>query len=408
MAPRKTKKATSETPGIFPVFNEGEHVKDGYRKALSIYNSLNIPEQYRTIPRILEDEDTYNMMLSIRAMGKTTDFLLWGLCLQMAYGILPVYIRQTKYNLEPKEMRTLFNVVRDRQYGYIEKITNGRYNWIDYRAGEWHYQKIDEDLNVVDICPIASCKCLSVDNAYLYKSTLNIPNGQYIIFDEILNPRGYLPDEFILFCDLLRTIIRTDTNTTTKIYMLGNLVDRNSVYFDEFQLNDIIADIKFDEHRHLNCDKTTFHLYMFPRAWEKMQSVNRHFFGWNSPKLNAITAKTGMWAMSNFPHPPKGNDFKTVCKRFIVKSGKTVGMELRKYDNFYYVVCRQYERCEIPDNAIYFIDTKNSTPTHRFKFGWTKTDKIFEQMFRIGLYTYVDNTTGTFVTNFYRDCEKIK
>lgn len=408
---KKIKKETTESSellDLFPSYTDGEMIKDNYKRALKLYHSLNIPDKYQLIPRIIAEEDTYNVLISIRAMAKTTDLLIWGLCLLRCYGVLPVYIRQTRYDIEPKTLHTLFDVVRDRQYGYIEKITGGRYNWVDYRAGEWHYQRLDEDLNVVEICPLPCMRCVSIDQNLKYKSTLNLPTSDLIIFDEFLNPRGYLQDEFISFCDLLKTIIRGEDKRSAKIYMLGNLVDRASIYFDELQLNDVLSDISYDEHRHLNCNDTTLHLYMLPRAHEQMQKLNLHYFGWNSPKLNSITAKSGMWAMSSYPRPPKGADFTILCKRFIVKNGKTIGLELRKYPDRSLIVCRSYAPYEIPDEAIYYIDSKASDPSHRFKFGWTKTDKIFETYYKLGLYTYIDNSVGTFVTSFYRDCEKVK
>ena len=68
------------------------------------------------------------------------------------------------------------------------------------------------------------------------KST-SYPEITTIVFDEFITRRYYLPDEFVLFLNVLSTIIRQRQNV--KIFMLGNTVNKYCPYFKEMGLKHI-------------------------------------------------------------------------------------------------------------------------------------------------------------------------
>ena len=68
------------------------------------------------------------------------------------------------------------------------------------------------------------------------KST-SYPNVRTILYDEFLTRNAYIPDEFVLFCNVLSTVIRQRDDV--KIFMLGNTVNKYCPYFKEMGLNNI-------------------------------------------------------------------------------------------------------------------------------------------------------------------------
>lgn len=375
-----------------------------YSKAVKLYKSLNCPENtLDVLGEVLPNERAWNLILSIRSRGKTTNMLLWAMCLNACYATQIQYIRQKDYQLTPKQSGTLFDVIV--QNHYIEKITNDRYNNIFYRGRRWYYEKRDEDGNLLERSEEPFCYSLAIDKYLDYKSVYNAPKGDIIIFDEFLNPDGYLDDEFYKLNDLLSTIIRE--RTTAHIYLLGNLVDRFSVYFDELCLNDIIADLTYGEHRQLESNGTKLHIYMMPKAeYIKRQKVNEKYFSWLNPKLNAITGTRGLWAMKMYPKPGKGK-FKLLSKAYFFKNGKYLARELRLDENtnllyvFFFVDDYGYD----PEKHILYTCNSETGYNQRIRYGlgYSKTDQAIKKLIQAHRDYYSDNTAGTLFESYIRD-----
>lgn len=375
-----------------------------YSKAVKLYKSLNCPENtLDVLGEVLPNERAWNLILSIRSRGKTTNMLLWAMCLNACYGTQIQYIRQKDYQLTPKQSGTLFDVIV--QNHYIEKITNERYNNIFYRGRRWYYEKRDDEGNLLERSEEPFCYSLAIDKYLDYKSVYNAPKGDIIIFDEFLNPDGYLDDEFYKLNDLLSTIIRE--RTTAHIYLLGNLVDRFSVYFDELCLNDIVADLTYGEHRQLESNGTKLHIYMMPKAeYIKRQKVNEKYFSWLNPKLNAITGTRGLWAMKMYPKPGKGK-FKLLSKAYFFKNGKYLARELRLDENtnllyvFFFVDDYGYD----PEKHILYTCNSETGYNQRIRYGlgYSKTDQAIKKLIQAHRDYYSDNTAGTLFESYMRD-----
>lgn len=375
-----------------------------YSKAVKLYKSLNCPENtLDVIGEVLSNEQAWNIILSIRSRGKTTNMLLWAMCLNACYGIQIQYIRQRDYQLTPKQSGTLFDVIL--QCHYIEIITKGRYNNIFYRGRKWYYQKIDEEGNPLERSEEPFCYSLAIDKHLDYKSVYNAPKGDIIIFDEFLNTDGYLEDEFYKLNDLLSTIIRE--RTTAHIYLLGNLVDRFSPYFDELCLNDIIAEMTYGDHRQLATGGTHVHIYMMPKAdYVKRQKVNEKYFSWLNPKINAITGSKGLWAMKLYPKPPKGK-YKLLSRAYFFKNGKYLARELRldETTNLLYVFFFVDDYGYDPERHILYSCNSEIGYNQmiRYGLGYTKTDQAIKKLIQVHRDYYKDNTAGTLLESYLRD-----
>lgn len=381
-----------------------------YKEAIKLYKSLHCPtDTLNIIGDILPYEKAWNMILSPRSRGKTTNLILWGMCLNAVCGTQIQYIRQRDSQLVPKLCAKLCDVINMPKYKYIEKITNGRYNNVWYYGRKWYYRLIDENGDVVEKSETPFMSCIAVDQNQNLKSVYNAPNGDFIIFDEFLTKNGYLPDEFVLLNDLLSTIIRQ--RDTASIYLVGNLIDKYSIYFDELYLTDIIQEITWGEHRNINCGGTELHLFTLPLDMTaKRQKVNKKYFGWNNQMLTSITGNKGLWQMKQYPKPPKG-EFTVIDKAYIYKNGKYCAREIRKDEtNHLYIMIYSDTYGYNPDRHILY--TLNSKVGYnkkiRFGLGFTYTDDCVKRLILAKRIFFADNSCGAFIDSYIKDISAYK
>ena len=137
--------------------------------------------------------------------------LLW-----QKYGMISGYLRQREEEVTPKELKNLMNVILAN--GYIKKITDGQYNGVRYWARHYTFVRWD-----------ASGKKEAESDPFLwvgdiqenlnYKSTLNLPTCNMVIFDEFIEG-SFLPDEFVTKRDLQKT--RRRNRSGLKWFMCAN------------------------------------------------------------------------------------------------------------------------------------------------------------------------------------------
>lgn len=373
-----------------------------YKDAIKLYRSLRLPDNVLNVEtELLPYEQAWNIILGIRGTGKTTQLLIWGMCLYIKYGIVIQYIRQRETQIAPKNLDKLCDVIISN--GYIEKLTHGQYNSCVYHWRKWYFCKRDESGKIIVKAEDAFMVCLAIELSEDYKSSYNAPKGDYIIVDEFLSQRGYIVDEFVKLNHLLSTIIRL--RDTAHIYLSGNLIDRYSPYFDELQLNDIIETIHFGERQTLNSNGTYLHIYCQPRPQDrKRETVNKKYFGWKSQELTAITGAKGLWALKLYPKPPKG-DYELLSKGYIFKNGKYLARELRRSETMLYVFC--YVDNDGYNDKIHILYTTSSdtgyNPRVRYGLGYTQTDKIIKTLILAERVYFADNTAGAMLDAYLRD-----
>ena len=292
-------------------------------------------KQYYSLKRILQENADYNIIIGERSNGKTYAVLENIIKDYVSKKITGAYIRRWKDDLIGKRAETVFNSFVET--GAILKLTNNEYDNIIYSKGKWHLAKYDNETKKMraDITPF--CYAFTLSDMEHDKST-SYPTVQNIVFDEFLTRRYYLPDEFILFMNVLSTIIRDRENV--KIFMLGNTVNKYCPYFDEMGLNNITSQAQ-----------GTIDIYSYPNNLKiaveycgenQNKKKSNKYFAFNNSRLNMITS--GKWELAIYPHlPTKLNRIKlfslfTLCL-IIKKSPVILSIKIQIF--LFFVILRQ-------------------------------------------------------------------
>jgi hypothetical protein len=340
--------------------------------------------------------------LSERARGKTTNLLLFGMLIWWHYGTGICYVRSNEQMITPKTSGDLFsNII---SHKYVEKISGGKYNTIKYNRRRWYFARVDEEGEVEKISDEAFCIMLSVDKNEYYKSSLETKND-FIIFDEFIE-RYYYPNQFVLFCDLLKTILRNRASGI--VAMSANTIDVVSPWFSELLINEKVETMQQGDNEILTTPKGTRIFVEIlgkktARAGKKQSILNSLYFGFDNPKLASITG-SDTWAMYNYPHTP--DTFNILMKNhYIEYNDKLINVEIcANEDGSTFCNCH-YATNLYDDSIVYTLDFSLDR-NYRYRFGYTIVDKFIWDCYDKNLFTYSDNTVGSLVEKYVEICKK--
>lgn len=337
----------------------------------------------------------YNMLISKRGVGKTTSVMLLGLILYKLYGVQIQYIRQTEDMTAPKYAQELMSTILS--CGYIEKLTNGRWNYAYYYAKKWVFANIDENGKIIEKTDIHFCYVLSIDKSFEYKSNYNSPHGDYICYDEFIGKR-YYPNEFIYFLDILSTIIRKRSGCL--ITMLSNAIDEYSEYFDEFEINEEIRQMKKGDCR--ICESsggTKIYVELIDHHDKNAARLNREYFGFKNPRLYAITG-SGEWNVPVCKHYDLEDEPQVLDKTHYIKMGlNLLNLELCYSEKYGHHVRAHKATRVYNDSIIYTMDLIEDKRFRRGR-GWSKYDKFIWELLRRDLWHYATNSVKNFVDKY--------
>lgn len=366
------------------------------------YKKLNCPKTVYNPCHLPFEQAKWLVTLSERARGKTTNLLLFGMCLHKLYGTGICYLRSSEHMIAPKVSKDMFsNII---SWGYVDKLTDGKYNTIIYKSRRWYYAKVDEngEVSEKDLNPF--CIMLSIDKNEDYKSVLETKND-FIIFDEFIE-RNYYALQFVMLCDLIKTIARERKSPV--ICLCANTIDINSPYFSELQIRDRIQNMEQGEHDIITTPLGTRVYFEIlgkkvAKANKKQKEINKLFYGFSNPKLASITGDS-TWAIDNYPHPPK--DFTTIeRRRYILYNDKYISLDICVTDDDKTFINCHFVTKIYDDSIIYSLDFSLDR-LHRYGTGITKKDKWIFKHYDNNLFTYADNTIGSLVEKYLMNVKK--
>lgn len=352
--------------------------------------------KFYNLSAILAKNADYNVIFGERSNGKTYATLEYGLKRFIETGEQMAYIRRWREDLRGKRAESLF--ANHTANGLIEKITNGKFNEIFYMSNKWFLSFYDAEKNkrYPDVNPFCYGFCLSEQE---HEKSSSYPNVTTIVFDEFLTRRYYLPDEFMLFMNLLSTIIRQRDNV--KVFMLGNTVNKFCPYFTEMGLKQVpvmeqgsIDIYKFGEH-----GATVAVEYCSTIVKQK---ASNKYFCFDNQNLQMITG--GKWELAVYPHLPTKYKPKDVLFVYYIKFNDVIlqGNIIQVgNDNFTYIHSKTTPIKDDDNNLIYSLEM-NGKPNYKRKLlsSATYIEQQVAKYFAIDKVFYQDNEVGEIVRNY--------
>lgn len=242
--------------------------------------------KYYDLKNILSYNCDYNLIIGERSNGKTYACLKYVLENYIKTGKQGAYIRRWREDITVKRGSSLYSPFD------VFKITKGKFKYIVYRSNSWWLANRAKDKYVYDVQPFMYSFALS--NVEHDKST-SYPDVSTIIFDEFITRQFYLKDEFILFMNVLSTIIRERKDV--KIFMLGNTVNKYCPYFNEMGLKHVVS-MKQGTIDIYKLDSLKIGVEYCKDSGKGKES--NKYFAFDNSKLEMI--KSGKWELDIYPH----------------------------------------------------------------------------------------------------------
>ena len=359
-------------------------------------------EEYYSLDRIKELKCQYNLIFGKRSNGKTYAVLYEGLKNYVEKGKQMAYLRRYREDFVGKRGQVLFNALVSS--GAVSKLTNGKWDNVKYMSSQWFLAKKDpkSDKMLADSTPF--CYGFSLGQMEHDKSTA-YPDVTTIVFDEFISRIGYIPNEFVMFMNVLSTIIRQRDDV--KIYMLGNTVNKYCPYFSEMGLGHI---------EEMEPGKIDVYGYGESKLRVAVERTKNHnvegrksdvYFAFNNPNLQMITG--GAWELDLHPHLPRDyNDENIVFKFFIVFNDQIIQCEVLDFDDCSFIYChRKSTPIRRPDTDLIFSEEYDPRPNHVRNIRRTDNRAAIKigSYFRNDAVFYQDNDVGEVVRNYLMFCK---
>lgn len=383
-----------------------------WKKVEKLYKSLGVPREFYAPPFAAIPFNRYFMGLSDRSTGKTTNWILVGMCANRLYGTVIQYVRSTEDELAPSHATALMDTIRQYDDGkYVRELTGGVYNGIYYHWKAFYYAAYDDKGERVAVAPEPFMQCLSIDKNGDYKSSYNAPRGDIIMWDEFISKKRFTRlNECVDFLDLCKTIIRDRTDAI--IVMLANTISLSSPIYEDLEIQKEIRQLKRGDRRQIVTEKGT-HIFAeiidaeISRS-EKRQEVNRLYFGFKNPKLSAITGE-GLYAFDSVPHiPPRDGSFILYDGRIYIQTGT----ELLRVE-----ICRQngigthlqiHRATRTYDDSVILSLDAPTKSRHFWGFGSPKMTKLFGKFLSSNKVFFASNEIGTIFNEYLKRYKALK
>ena len=339
----------------------------------------------------------YYVVYGERSNGKTYSALSYALDNFLKSGEQFAYVRRWGEDIRKKQLSQLF--AAHSENGEIAKLSKNEWSGVDYTGNKFRLTKTDEDTKLV-ISEEVMGYAFDLNSMEHYKS-ISFPKITTIIFDEFLSRNGYLPNEFILFTNVISTIVRQRNNV--KIIMLGNTVNKSCPYFTEMGLNHVKDQVPgtVDVYHYGSSGLEVVAEYCSPSA-KRGGKKSDVYFAFDNPELQMITQ--GTWEIAIYPHKPchfRPCDIEVIF--FIEFEDDILQCECVVVDSGPFIfVHRKTGLIKHPDTDIVYT----TRPSERWNWKMClthQTDKFSRKIMRFfqeNRVFYADNEVGEVVRNY--------
>lgn len=304
--------------------------------------------------KIDEQDATYNLIYGKRSNGKTFKICRKIIVKYLAYDLPSAYIRRLDEMIKQGNLQSLFKPHEE----FITIMTGGTYNAVSYRVKCFNFCTYKEGVKIrQDKTPF--CRSYAINTA---ETTKGQDAGEIalVCFDEFITRQFYLSQEFVLFQNILSSIIRTHSDKV-KVYMLANSVSKYCPYFREMGLNRV-KDQKQGTIDLYTMGKTETRIAVEYSGAEGAADKVSSYFCFDNPELEMITS--GAWEIALYRHIPRGvGDQPPELQFYVIFDGQTMrgGLYIFK-DAPLLTFSRRYKEIKDPEQQIIYSDTFDDPP----------------------------------------------
>lgn len=351
----------------------------------------------------MKKDADYNIIIGKRSNGKTffTDSL--ALTSYLNDGARMAYVRRYAEDITKPKLENKFLAHP------IDELTDGNYNGTIYRSRKFRLVKY-ENSKILYEDDVPFCQTFALST---WERDKGVDHGKfdYIVFDEFMTRSPYLPDEFIMFCNVLSSLLRDRAGT--KIFLLGNTVNKYCPYFSEMGLNDLLYKIKQGEIlTQVNpatnrAGKLKIAVEYCPDS-ENTKAVSK-YFNFSNPKLECIT--NGKWEIKNYPRFTNRISKENVITRFYVDFDTQFFCgDIISYEDDVFIHFHNAKREEMKRDSVLYTFEINSNPFHACTIydGNLKVHDIILDLLKRNKCFYTSNEVGENVRNWLLNQRKYK
>lgn len=358
------------------------------------------PDEWYSTKEIDKLDASFNIIFGERSNGKT--FALLDKSLENFFtknGEQFAYIRRFDTEIKQRQMRNLFNGIRKEKR--VEFWSNGEYDSVGYYSGEFFITNSENDRKKKTIGYAFALNTYERDKGARFEEVTTI------IFDEFMTRNRELPNEFVLFENVIKTILGNRTNA--KVYLLANTVSRTTSYFEEFGV-----------YNAWKMQQGTIELYKYGEAKQKTavefcyntaknSESNETFFAFNNPQLDMI--KSGVWEMEIYPHIKKTIEKDEIINKFYVNFKQyrlQINLVVRN-NGTTFCYAHNYKYNEFPDDRIIFDMNADENPLVQKSMFKTEFPavKTIAKLYNLDKWFYSTNEVGEAVRSWIKESSTI-
>lgn len=345
---------------------------------------------------------TYKIIMGQRSNGKTYGWCRKVLCEYLKSGLPSAYIRRLDKQIEVKMLGNLFSPHTE----WVEKESKGKWNAFVYRSHAFYLARYEtlENGQVKKMAQdkTAFCHTYALNTAETSKGA---DNGRVssVCFDEFMTRAYYLQNEFVLFQNVLSSILRGRSGAT--IYMLANTVNKYCPYFKDMGLSRVSTQKQgtIDTYK---MGKSNLKIAVEYCSMMDMSSTKAaEYYAFDNPQLKMIT--DGSWEIALYRHaPPELSSYRVIYTFFILFDEKIVQGDIHMYKG-YPIIFFHEKTTPIKDFdrvVVYVQDTMDGNPLHQIdlRVAPTKAQKIILDLLHHQKTFFADNQTGEIVNNWLK------
>ena len=369
-------------------------------------------KKYYSLDNILQYDCQYSVVIGKRSNGKSFAAFKLGLERFVKSGYhdqMAVLRRWDEDFVKNRAAQMMAGLMCDGNgVNQVEHLTGGQYNTIYYHSRRWYLAVWDSETKEIKKMDRPFAYGFSLSGMEHDKST-SFPDVKLVVFDEFITRGAYLKDEFVLYMNVLSTIIR-DRNDV-RILMLANTVNQYAPYFDEMGLDRIREQKPGTIEIYQMGDSSLRIAVEYCSDSDRIQKsklASDDYFCFNNPRLKMITE--GDWEIDLYPHCPlQYKSTEILYMFFIIFKADVLQAEVISHEGANFIfIHRKTSEIKKPDQDLVYSLAYDPRPNWRRRLSRPQlpVERKIWSLFLADKIYYQDNQVGEIVRNYLAVCNE--